>query len=787
MMKKIKKLLLWLLCISGLQSFAQQPQTFSLSGKVLEEKSRQPLANTGVVMLDPLNGKMIKSTLTDANGNFKLSFEPGRYTLKIAFISFKAYNLANQLLDKDTDLGTVLLREDVKLLKAVSVVGEKSSVELNLDKKVFNVGQDLASKGGTASDILNNVPSVSVDANGAVSLRGNSGVRVLINGKPSTLLNNNGLAQLPAGNVEKVEVITNPSARYEAQGGAGIINIVLKKNQTTGLNGSLQATAGDPANYAGNLNMSYKTEKFNLFANIGYRYRNQYGDGSIMQTTLQNGQANQLRQVWGIGRNDDLYNVYLGVDYYINEKNTITGSYNRGLLKNKDTTSYNYRYFNGNNALDSAISRFEQYREPQTYNRLDLDYVKTFDQKDRKWTTSLRYDFWNDDENQDIRQQKYFPAGNPVSQLLTRDIESSDDIYIQSDYVTGLGKTGRFEAGLRADLRAVRSDYWSRQDGILLEAFTNKLKYDENLYSGYLQYANKSNRFSYQLGLRAELSDIGISDSKQTFKRSKTYLSLFPTVHLTHSLQENTDLQLSYSRRIERPSFYMLNTFSGLSDTRNLTMGNPDLDPSFTDSFELAFLRKWGKFTINPSLYFSHNKNYIQYILKQGSAGFVSMPTNLAYENRYGLELNAMYNPLSWWRLSWDFNYYGYRQHGAYEGLDYSQNNQTWTTRINSRMRFAKNLSIEGTFNYIGRNEDVQAINQSQYRVNAALSKDFFKEQVSLTISGNNIFDSFVEKQVFTTANYRRETTFRPVGRSVLATLTYRFNRKNSEKDRLPE
>lgn len=787
MMKKIKIVLLGLLCIYGLPSFGQQPQMFSLSGKVLAEQSKQPLAHTGVTMLDPLNGKMIKSTLTDTNGNFKLSFEPGRYTLKIAFISFKPYNLENQLLDKDTDLGTVLLKEDVKLLKAVSVVGEKSSVELNLDKKVFNVGQDLASKGGTASDILNNVPSVSVDANGAVSLRGNSGVRVLINGKPSTLLNNNGLAQLPAGNIEKVEVITNPSARYEAQGGAGIINIVLKKNQVMGLNGSLQVTAGDPANYAGNLNMSYKTEKINLFANMGYRYRNQYGDGSILQTTLHNGQASQLRQVWGIGRNDDLYNAYLGIDYYINEKNTITGSYNRDLLKNKDTTSYNYRYFNGNNTLDSAISRFEHYREPQIYNRLDLDYVKTFDQKDRKWTTSLRYDFWNDDENQDIRQQTYFPAGSPISQLLTRDIESSDDIYIQSDYVTGLSKAGRFEAGLRADLRAVRSDYWSRQDGVLLEAFTNKLKYDENLYSGYLQYANKSDRLSYQLGLRAELSDIGISDRKQTFKRSKTYLSLFPTVHLTYGLKENIDLQLSYSRRIERPSFYMLNTFSGLSDTRNLTMGNPDLDPSFTDSFELAFLRKWGKFTLNPSLYFSHNKNYIQYILKQVSTGFVSMPTNLDYENRYGLELNAMYNPLSWWRLAWDFNYYGYRQHGTYESIDYSQNNQTWTTRINSRMRFAKNLSIEGTFSYTGRNEDVQAINQSQYRVNAALSKDFFKERLSLTISGNNIFDSFVDKQVFTLANYRRETTFRPVGRSVLATLTYRINRKKTEKDRLPE
>ena len=782
----MKKLLVLLLCLYGLPSLAQQTKQLSLTGKVLEEKNKMPLENTGVAIINPADGKIIKSTQTDSAGRFTLLIEPGVYRLKIEFISFKPYVVENQRLDKDTDLGTVLLIEDVKLLKSVSVIGEKSTVELNLDKKVFNVGKDLISKGGTASDILNNVPSVSVDANGVVSLRGNSGVRVLINGKPSTLTSNNGLDQLSAGNIEKVEVITNPSARYEAQGGAGIINIVLKKNMSSGLNGSVQATVGDPANYEGNLNLSYKTEKFNLFSNVGYRYRNQYGDGSITQKTIANGQTNQLRQNWGVGRNDDLYNIYLGVDYYINEKNTLTGSYNHELLKNKDTTSYKYNYFNGNNALDSAISRFENYREPQKYNRLDLDYVKTFDRKDRKLTISLRYDFWNDDENQDIRQQKYFPTGNPVSQLLTRDIESSDDIYIQSDYVTGFGKNARFEAGVRADLRAIRSDYWSKVDGVLLDAFTNKLKYDENLYSGYLQFGNKMNKLSYLLGLRAELSDIGISDRKATFKRDKNYLSLFPTVHLTYNLQENVDLQLSYSRRIDRPRFFLLNTFSGLSDTRNLTVGNPDLDPAFADSFELAFLRKWGKFTINPSIYFSHNKNYIQFILKQSAEGFVNTPVNLDYENRYGFELNTMYNPLPWWRLSWDFNYYGYRQNGAYEGVDYSSNNQTWTTRINTRMRFAKNLSIEGTFNYRGRNEDIQAVNKGQYRVNAAISKDFFNEKMSLTVSGVNIFDSYINQQNFTTASYQRETVFRPVGRSVLATLTYRFNRKKSEQDRKP-
>lgn len=214
----------------------------------------------------------------------------GNYHIKIEFISFKTILLENKSLDKDIDLGNLPLQTDIKLLKAVDVIGEKSSVSLDLDKKTFNVGKDLVSKGGNANDILNNVPSVNVDANGAISLRGNSGVRVLINGKPSMISANNGLEQIPASSIEKVEVITNPSARYEAQGGAGIINIVLKKNSLAGLNASVQVGAGDPTNYNGNVNLSFKTEKFNLFSNVGVRFRNLYLKEERLQTTLNNGE-----------------------------------------------------------------------------------------------------------------------------------------------------------------------------------------------------------------------------------------------------------------------------------------------------------------------------------------------------------------------------------------------------------------------------------------------------------------------------------------------------------------
>ncbi|RTZ46586.1 hypothetical protein EJ377_21010 [Chryseobacterium arthrosphaerae] len=366
-------------------------------------------------------------------------------------------------------------------------------------------------KGGSANDVLNNVPSVSVDVNGAVSLRGNSGVNILIDGKPSVISLNNGLEQIPASQIEKVEVITNPSAKYQAQGNAGIINIVLKKNTLSGLNSSVQAGVGDPANYNGNINFSYKKEKFNLFGNIGTRFRNLHIKEDRNQTTLKNGVKNLLLQNNMTDRRDQAYNFYVGGDYYINDKNTLTGSFYHSILIINNHINYVYNYFNQSNVQDSLIHRYEHYREPKKYNQLELNYVKNFEQKGKSWTTSLRYDFWNDDENQDISQYRLFPSRVSSPELVTRNIESSNDIFVQSDYIQEKNDS-KLEMGIRGDFRAIKSDYQTVSDEVLLQQYNNKLNYSENLLGAYMQWGNKINKWRYLLGLRSELSMIRISD-----------------------------------------------------------------------------------------------------------------------------------------------------------------------------------------------------------------------------------------------------------------------------------
>lgn len=783
-----KRLIFFLLLLCTLQSFAQDIKTISVKGKVIEAQTKQAVENAWITLSSTIDQKIIKGIVTDKNGEFTLTTTPGKYHIKIEFTSFKPIIIENKQIDTDLDLGVFALFEDNILLEEVVIKGEKSTTELNLDKKVFNVGKDLMSNGGNANDILSNVPSVNVDANGGISLRGNTGVRVLINGKPSMLSMNNGLQQIPANNIEKVEVITNPSARYDAQGGAGIINIILKKNSSKGFNGSIQAGAGDPTNYTSNVNLSYKTEKFNLFTNVGLRIRDFTINDERKQTTFNNSIKSILLQNNMTRRKDNSYNFYVGGDYYINAKNTITGSFYHSSLVIKNNIDYNYNYLNTNNVTDSTIYRFEQYREPKKYNQLELNYIKTFGNKDKKWTTSLQYDFWNDDENQNINEQKIFPTEIPINNTTSRNIESSNDIFIQSDFVTIFGKNGRFETGIRSDLRAIRSDYSAQSNGVLLPQFNNKFNYDENLFSGYLQVGNKINKFNYLLGLRAELSVIGIADRIGTFKDRKEYINLFPTVHFIYNLQKTTDLQLSYSRRIDRPQFWQLNPFGGLSDTRNLTVGNPDLDPTYTNSFELVLLKKWSKFTITPSVYYSSTKNYFQYVLKQLADGsFLRTPVNLDFEERYGLEISSSYNPFSWWRLSLNFNYYGFKQEGSFEGKHYNSEDKTWTTQLNTRIKLPKGLTIESLFSYRGAFKDIQSTNKAVYRANIALSKDFFKEKVTVNIAVNNIFNSNINRQILNTSNYQLESTFRSIPRAINLGVVYRFNRKKDEKDRLPD
>lgn len=783
----MKKLLSLCLLATLLLSFTTSNKMVNITGKTIDQTSQSPLGYATVTLLDATTKEVISGGTTDESGFFKLRVPTGTYDIKIEFLSFKNYLLENKEITKNFDMKIIELEPDVALLEGVEVVGERSTVEYKLDKKVFNVGKDITSKGGNVTDILDNVPSVSVDAGGAISLRGNSNVRILINGKPSVLSANGGLEQLPADLVSQVEVITNPSARYESSGTAGIINVVLKKNKLGGLGGSVQLTSGYPADHRANLNMNYKTEKINLFTNIGYRYSNFFGERTRNQTVNRDGITRILNQTEDQERNDDHFNFYVGGDYYFNKKNTLTVSYYNDRIENTDKTDLKYTYLNVAGEIDSVITQVENYSEPQNFNQLEIDYVKTFNKKGQKFTTSIIYDFWNDDENELLTQQYEVPFKEQLTNIKTRDIESSKDLLVQTDFVLPLPNDSRLEAGFRGEIRRITSEYSASINGESLAQFDNLLNYDEGIYGAYLQYGKKLKKFNYLLGLRTEFSDIGISDRENKFNDNKEYIGLFPTAHFTYNFSEMLNIQLSYSRRINRPRFWQLNPFGGLSDTRNLFVGNPDMDPMYTDSYELGILKRWKKLTVNPSLYFQHTTDFFQFVTTIDEAGnFLTFPVNLSHENRVGAELSTTYTPVKWLRLSAEFNYYQFDQVGTYENVNYDTEDGNWSARLNTRMRFKRGLSLQGTFNYRGENQSGQTLTKAQKSLDFGISKDLLKDKANVSINARNILDSRIQEEIVLGENYRLESEGKRMGRRFSATFTYRFNRKKNERDRMP-
>ncbi|WP_459211744.1 TonB-dependent receptor [Aquimarina rhabdastrellae] len=775
--------MLWISAINA------QEKKYVIKGEVREEHSKMPLEFATVSILGANGGKVIEGGVTNEKGLFEIEVKPGTYDIKIEYISFKSEIKPQVNIQQDIHLGTIILTEDLAQLSEVNIVAEKTSVSYKLDKKVFNVGKDLVIKGGTISDVLDNVPSVSVDAAGGVSLRGNGNVRILINGKPSVLASAEGLDQIPAESIEKVEVITNPSARYDAEGTAGIINVILKKNKKNGLGGSLQVTTGIPANHGVNLNINSKGEKFNFFTNLGYRYLNYFGEGEQSQQFFENNTIQSvLNQTSDDKNNNNNYNIYFGADYYINEKNTLTLSYYHNRRENNDETAYRYEYLNAQRDLDSITVRAEDYEEPQIANQIEVNYTKTFDTEGKKLTANVQYEFWNDDENERLTQMREFPSTTNITTTRSRDIESSKDLLFQSDFITPLSKSSRLELGIKGEIRRINSDYKVWFNEVLSDELDNLLHYDERIYGAYAQYGNKGKRFQYLLGMRVEHANTGSSDRKNIFNTDKKYTDFFPTVHLTYSINEKTNLQLSYGRRITRPRFWQLNPFGGISDDRNIFGGNPDLDPMYTNALELGGLKRIGKLTLNPAIYYQNSTNFFDFITTRSANGALfTRPVNLGDETRYGAELNLSYNPIKWLNVSGEINYYAFKQDGTYDDISYDNEDKAWFTRANVRMKFPNKLAFQTSFNYTGARQSGQSYTRDQYVVNLGLSKDLWKDKASISLNVNNLFDSRVRDFTITQDNYIVDAKSKRSGTRVSATFTYRFNRKKNERDRLPD
>lgn len=816
-MKNIKSLVTFLVLITSLFSFSQekpQGQKVKVTGKVIEKATNQPLEYASVYAQNTKNPSMVSGGMTDAKGEFSFEVPAGVYYIKIEFLGFKTVEFKDKAINSNTNLGVINVVEDAKQLDEVVIVAEKAAVEIKLDKKVYNVGKDMMVKGGTASDVLDNVPSVAVDADGNVSLRGNDNVKILIDGKPSGMIGVNvaqALKQLPADAVEKVEVITNPSSRYDAEGGAGIVNIVLKKGKNQGINGSVTGTVGHPENYNLTGNFNFRGENFNFFTNLGYN--NSTSPGNYLRnseyTTPAPGSPTYIRETRENERERKGKNNNFGLEWFLTKSLSWTNSV--GFSKNEggnpeDVNFYNY---DANRDLMSIRNRYND----QTNESDNLNYASNITKNFKKEGHKLTADFsvsGNHDNDVSIIKETY--VGSSAAPVITgtTNFQKQNRMLAQTDYVLPIGK-GQFEAGYKGDFSDMLTNY-SVEEGIdptqgpgsgtINTDLTNKLNYKEKINAVYSQYGSKIGKFTYLAGLRFEDSNIDIDLLTTKEFNNKKYNNFFPSMFLTYQLGEKSTVSVNYSKRINRPRGRLINPFTSYSSDIAYFKGNPDLNPSLTDAFDIGYMKQWNKLTLTSSAYINHTTNSFQFVQRE-SGKFVNgipvietTPINLATEYRGGFEFTLNYTPYKWWKLNGNVNLFRNETVGDYTYVNYlgetvvqDFNNIafSWFTRVTSRITLPYAVDWQTNVTYNAPQENAQGKSLGVASANLAFSKDVLKDKATITLNVNDLFNS--RKRIFDSnlPSAMTHTEMQGRVRQINLSFTYRFNKKKTDKDKMPK
>lgn len=797
-MKNLKFTLIVLLLLTTFYNYSQQkPQTpkIKVTGKVLEKVSKQPLEYATITIINGTSTKAIAGGITNTKGEFDIDIAPGTYDIKIEFISFKPTIIKGRKIQERTNLGQISLEEDASQLNEVVVRAEKSSVEIKLDKKVYSVGQDMMVKGGTVSDVLDNVPSVSVDTEGNVSLRGSDNIRILIDGRPSYAVNiAEALRQLPADAIDKVEVITNPSARYDAEGGSGIINIVLKKGKNQGFNGTIIASAGVPETYGLSANVNYKTEKLNYFTTLGYNHRTNEGGGKTNSQYFNTDGSfkNFLDEDRKTERTRDGINGRAGIEWTVAPNTFWTNAINYQKDDGNNTDLINYNNFDAAHNFTGTTYRLGTGDSGGENIEYTSNLIKNFNDKGHKLTVDGSISRNTDDS------QSVITGSNNYNNTLNNQVQKQAQL--QADYVLPLGKGSQFEAGYKGNFGDLNNQYYVLDDqGNRIDNLSNTLQYLENINALYTQYGFKKNKFSYLFGLRWESTNVEVNLLETNEFNTKKYDNFFPSAFVSYEISDQSNITTSYSKRLSRPRGRFMNPAVNYASNVNIFQGNPDLDPSLTNKFDFGYIKRWNKITFNTSAYFEDTKDVFSFVRSptgdevNGVPVIKSQPINLGKEQKYGFEFTLNYSPFKVWKLNSNFNFYNVKTTGEHSYIDTKGNlivqnldNQasSWFARISSKVTLPYKIDWQLNATYNGEQKTAQGKNLEQFGMNTAFSKDIMKDKATIAFNISDIFNTRKMRSYTYLENQTSYSEFQFRKRQFNLSFTYRFNKAKNEKEK---
>jgi outer membrane receptor protein involved in Fe transport len=765
---------------------------FQVTGKIQDAGTKLTLEYATVSMFSANDSSLATGNITDEKGNFVLEVKkPGQYYLVASFLGYIEQNIGTVTLKPDEpkiNLGIILLKPDSESIGEVEIVAERSQMQMQLDKKVFTVGKDLANAGGTAVDVLDNIPSVQVDVDGNVSLRGSGNVQIFIDGKPSGLSGPDALKFLQSDQIDRVEVVTNPSARYSAEGEVGIINIILKKDRKQGLNGSVSATTGYPNNHGGSLTLNYRTKHVNLFTSYNLNYRENIGNGYYRQEftgndTLAILEADRDHNRGGLGST-----FRLGSDFFWKDNNTITIASLYSYRRNTNVTNLSYQNFNSLDELISSSNREEDEFEISNNFEAELNYRRSFKKKGQEFTAVAKWFTNNDNEEGDILEKITLGNAANVTQR-TGNKELETNWLLQTDYIHPLPKGMQFETGARITLRSIDNNYFVDQlenaEWNYLPGFVDTFSYQENIYAAYAILSGKYKKISWQGGLRTEVTDIDITSAVNNTEVKKNYVGFFPSAHFSYAFNENNTFQISYSRRLSRPQFRDLLPFSNYSDSRNFRAGNPDLDPEYTNSFELGYLRYWKTGSLLSSVYYRYRTGVTVRITQVNDEGLaINFPVNLSEEHSVGVEFTISQTLWKIWTLTGGANAYFFESKGSYLGQDLGASSLAGNMRLTSKWALPKDFAIQAAMTYRSPQQRAQGRSLSITALDISASKDLFKKKATLSLNVRDVFNSRKFRSETTTSEFTRYDEFQWATRQVVLTFSYRFGTQTKQQKR---
>ena len=809
-MSSFSLLLIFFICFSF--TGHSQSKQFSITGRVMDDALNVPLEYATITITRPNDPSFLDGGVTDIDGKFNIAVPPGVYNITVEFISYTSKSFKNKTVEADLDLGTIMLGISSNSLDEVVVRAETTQVEVRLDKKIYNIGKDLTTKGGTVSDALSNVPSVSVDVEGSISLRGNENVRVLINGKPSAMAgfgSTDVLGQLPADAIDRVEVITSPSARYDAEGTAGIINIILRKDKTLGFNGSISTTVGIPESAGVTANVNLRTDKYNLFNTTGFNYRTAPGSG-FFDTRYNVGTFDRVIENRDFDRLNRDFNTNLGMEYYLSDMSSLTASAFFRYGNGDDITSNITQKFQNGSVAQETLRRELQSEEDKSF-QFALNYINKFDDNGHQLTMDLQYENDNETQPSFITETAITGISNNASEEVFTE-EKQNEYLVQADYVLPFGEGSQFEAGYRGNFKNENTDYTLNIEdaaGNLVrnDTVSNIFDYTENVNALYTQYGTKFGDFSFLLGLRLENTQLkGNIDSpfsdedlvnafgfKIDTDFDNNYLGLFPTVNLIYELTDTENVTVGYNRRINRPRGWFINPFPSRSSRTNIFQGNPNLAPAYASAYDLGYLKRWEKLTLTSSVYYQYETDAFERV-QQGTGQFFegieiirTIPINLATNERIGAEAAILYNPAKWLRLNGSVNFFQFKTEGDFNGVDYGAKNNSWFGRFSSKVSLPASIDWQTNASYRGATENSQTKTDGIFSIDMALSKEVFNERATLSFNVRDLLNSRKRNSLTTTDRFVQDSEFQWRERQFTMTLIYRFNQKKKDQNRRGE